>query len=298
MGMDTGIDTGTDTGAETGTGMMDSGGDTLVADTGPDVVTTEEGGTDAGPDGDAGCTAPNAQAVAWPARLSQAVCQHFASCCFPANPGMFNLAQCEADNAGYGWENSVPTSQSEFNTCNAMGAPSITIDPSQAINCLNAISSLPCAVVSAAQYGGVTAACNQGVLSGTVPIGQGGCTSAFQCVPGAYCDTRVDGGVCSALVGAGQSCTQAPVDQACSYLGLGPQAYYCNTITDAGSAGYGTCQPRKMDTASCIDSQFTTYDQACQSLLCNNTGSCGGSVQLPATFICTQYTLDAGADGG
>lgn len=279
-----------------GTDATSEGGVGVTPDANPDVLdsgsSTGTGDADAQPQGEAG---PPPTLVDFPHVQATAYCKRAATCC-ALDAGTFNIAQCVADNLGYGFNNTSPADPS------IVDGGHLVYDPTSAATCLQGIQNLNCSANTETVFTSLTKTCFA-VLHGTIPIGQGPCRSPFECAPGAYCATTADGGTaCAALVSPGGSCDPSAGDTACSYLGSGTPAYYCNQI-NPGDGG-PTCQPLRSDGTPCGDSTSGYSDSlACQSLTCGDDYKCGSSVTFVNGSYCSYYTvLDAGAqdagDGG
>jgi hypothetical protein len=284
---------------------------------GPDGTTTPDGPVvttpEAGPDVlDSGSSPGTGDADAQPATeagapptlfdfphvQATALCNRYKTCCM-LDAGVFNFTQCVADNLGYGFNSTFSSDPS------VVDGGHVVYDSTSAASCVQGIQNLTCTGNTKAAYGALTKTCFA-VLHGTLPIGQGPCRSSWECASGAYCAATTDGGTaCAALVGPGGSCSSSTndlSDTACSYLGTGTPAYYCNLI-NPGDAG-PTCQPLLADGTSCASSDLSYSDPlACQSSTCGDNFKCGSSVTLVNGTFCSYYqVLDAGAqdagDGG
>jgi hypothetical protein len=283
------VTVGTDATSEGSVGTPEAGPDVLDSGTGPGT-----GDADAQPKVEAG---PPPTLVDFPHVQATALCNRYATCC-ALDAGAFNVTQCVADNLGFGFNNTSPADPS------IVDGGHLVYDPTSAATCLAGIQSLSCAAMgnTTAEYSALTKSCFA-VLHGTLPIGQGPCRSAWECVPGSYCATSADGGTaCAALVDAGGKCDPNVGDPACSYLGSGSPAYFCDQINN-GDAG-PTCQPLLADGKSCVNSTTQFSDTlACQSLICGDDNNCGSKLTLVNGSFCVYYqVLDAGApdagDGG
>jgi hypothetical protein len=256
------------------TGVATDGGSESAAD-----VTT---GEDAGGDADADVLLIPPGLLDWPGKVAGAYCRGLGKCCPGAST--FNEALCASQNEVNGWEYSLPDRLAVYD------AGHLNYDDDAANACLAALQNLPCGTETPAQYAAITNACF-GVLSGRLPIGESGCTSSWECVNAAFCDRTIDGGVCSALVGQGQSCRS---DEMCNYVGSAKPPLFCNVI-DAPDAGGGTCKPLLANGAACQDTNGYYYDQSCASQLCGNDGQCGTNVTIPSQTFCNAYARqDAG----
>jgi len=226
--------------------------------------------------------------LAYPRNQATAYCQRLATCC-GADAGNFNEAKCVTDNLLGGWEFSLPS------PLDVLDAGHIALDPDASAACINLIGNFSCPTSSAANYGAITTAC-YGALRGTIPIGKGPCSSAFECAPGSYCAT-VDAGdagtQCEALLAVGQPCGAALHDTACSYLGSGSApANFCDRfgIREAGV----TCQPGIANGSLCTTDYVHYDDESCRSLMCGDDWNCGTTLTQPTSFQCAPYKKDGG----
>lgn len=264
------------------------------ADTGTDSgITPDSGPIDSGQQDSSSGDAADAghPALDFATAEATAICNLWQPCCPVTDAGAYSLSGCIASFQGYGWEANLPYNQ------NALVRPHITVDQAKATACLAAINStnIPCGHQTAAGYSAVTAAC-EGVLQGSIPIGQTGCISSFECAPGAYCDTATAGGTCTALSPVGGPCYTVintpynPIpDEMCSYLGSSSNGHYCDIIDPPDSSTYATCQPLLANGATCQTfttpgtSGFYYDDQACPAAgaLCGDPGTCGTTASFP-----------------
>jgi hypothetical protein len=241
-----------------------------------------------------------------------AYCTRELGCCPGMDAGGYDLAGCQNLLAGLGWEGTLPQNYQVFNR------PFVVMDQARAAGCLAAIAALPCGTQTPAQFAAVTSAC-EFVFTGTIPVGQSGCISSFECAPsaaidaggGAYCNKPADAGVgvCTALATAGQPCDTAinsadPTipDYMCSYLASSNTGLYCDLIDPAGSPNYATCQPLlAAPMAPCTNATSMYFDdQACGAAsggpLCGDNG-CGTSASYPYVGFCNTFIRDAGGGG-
>jgi len=250
--------------------------------------------------------------LAYPSQHAKALCEGIGKCCPQYDAGAFDLAACEAASLTSGWDNTTLP-----NTISIYDAGHLAFNAMQAKVCVTALQGFTCTgsgQYTAAQYAAITNAC-LGVLSGTIPIGTGGCTSSWECTSGAWCNLAADGGteyapdagdaapgthtgVCTALLANGSPCT---IDEMCSYVGSQKPAAYCNLLgSDGGVSGSGTCHAAQADSAACGDPNQGVYfdDQACTSQLCGDDFTCGTPVTIPTpTNFCPGYPYpDGGAD--
>jgi hypothetical protein len=246
---------------------------------------------DADADADAGPNALEQYADA----NAQAFCQGQGKCC-PGDGGGFNVAACARDYYAGGWRYWLPSNPAAYTAGN------LTLNTSQANTCIAALQAFPCGgTVSASQFATIVSACN-GVLTGTIATGSGGCVSSFECANG-YCNLAMDGGggtgTCTALVGDGGACTSGPdsPDQMCAQAGnqAGNSRLWCNLTfsTDGG----GTCAPPLADTAACYNMNTSSWDDyGCASLMCGDNGCGGTTAAYPDPVFCSSY-IDGGGGG-
>jgi hypothetical protein len=224
---------------------------------------------------------------------AQAFCKGQAKCC-AGDGGGFNVAACAQAYYAGGWRSWLPANPSAYT------AGHLTLNASQAGTCLSSLQNFPCGTTTTAEFAALLNACN-GVLSGNIATGSGGCISSFECANG-YCNMAMDGGggtgICTVLVGDGGACTAGPdsPDQMCAQAGnqAGSGRLWCNlTFTDGG----GTCQPPLADTASCFNMTTSSWDDyGCASLLCGDNGCGGTTTAYPDPVFCSSY-ID-GSGGG
>jgi hypothetical protein len=276
------ISTMTDSSAPTDSSTSPIDSSTAPTDSASDVA-------DSGSAGDSADAADAGNPVlAFAMAEATAICEHFQPCCpaLPADAGMaYSLTDCIASYRGYGWEGNLPYDQ------NALIRGKLTVNEIQAAECLAAINStnLPCPQQTAAGWSAVTNAC-EGVLQGVIGIGQTGCVSSFECVPGSYCNPAVPG-TCTALATQGQPCNTVintpdePIpDEMCSYLGSSSNGMFCDLIDPSTSPKYATCQPLLAAGATCVNATTQWYDdQACPAsgALCGDNNECGGTASYP-----------------
>jgi hypothetical protein len=238
----------------------------------------------------------NYPGITFATQQATALCTTWLNCC--ASGVNYNLQGCIDDNVIFGWEGTLPLETSVYTRGN------ITVNETKASQCITALQAFPCAPQTAAQWSTITQACEL-VIEGTIPIGQSGCISSFECVPGAYCDPLANGGTCTALQTQGQPCdtiinsTENPLpDQMCSYLGSSQGGLFCDLIDFGADAA--TCQPLLATGANCINPTTGYYDdQACQTsaALCGDNSECGGTASYPYAAFCSFWTSDAGGGG-
>jgi hypothetical protein len=334
---DVGTDTGRDTGIDTGADARDSGvdstvdgsdaardGDASPVDSGRDgdaaTVDADAGNADArdGSDAsdasdassdvldasDAADVQPDAPSAiqTYIQQYGQAFCGGFLRCCdvFDAgafDAGGFDIGRCAADNvlAG-GWRNTLPTLAASIGSAPTAGH--LLFNGDAGAGCLTQLQNFACTTgtVAPAAFQALLTACN-GVFTGTIPNGVGGCASSFECLNG-YCAYPTDGGAigtCTAFVGDGGTCTgNAPentVDEMCSQAGKIP-SLWCTLPQDP--EGGATCAPPLPDNAPCFFNN-TWDDYSCSSLICGDN-NCGTSVATlyPSQQFCQKY----GPDGG
>jgi hypothetical protein len=290
--------------------------DVIVNETGPEAeagtVDASDGG-DSAPEAEAGPAAGEVFAYA----EANAICAAWKSCCATQDPGAgtFNTNDCVGNLVTYGWEGNLAADQSIYSHGN------VTVDQAKASACLTAIAGFQCPQQTGAGWATITDACRL-VITGTIPIGQTGCNSSFECATGGYCDyTAGTGGTCKALATAGQACNTvasagsavdggAPTpplpDEMCSYLASGQPAMYCDLIDPPGSANYQTCQPVLAAGGLCYNT--TAFggagyydDQACPTAtpLCGDDSLCGDTASYPnIAGSCAFYAItDAGGGG-
>jgi hypothetical protein len=265
-------------------------------DTGSSMEAGEAGDGGGGDAGD-GSSVPEgsvvtAQLLAFPGTVATAYCQRLETCC-GADAGNFNMAGCVSDNVQGGWELSLPF------PLDVLDAGHVALDPTASADCIAKIGNFACPTSDAGAYGAITTACFK-ALQGTIPIGQGPCTSPFECASGSYC-TTVDAGdsgpgtACEPLLTVGQPCGNTLHDTACSDHGSGANpANFCDRlgIREAGV----TCQPEIANGSLCT-TDFVHYDdESCQSLLCGDDWNCGTTLTQPSTFQCGAYQVTP--DGG
>lgn len=299
-------DSGNDvTGDVTEDVTMETGG----GDTGPDAPGDVNMTMDAGDASDSPIFKPDVEAGEAGPPLSylfaqaeaRALCIAWFNCCPGGfDSGAYSLDNCVLNLATYGWEGTLPQNLNVYNR------PYVTVDQTKATACLNAIQAFPCGTQTAAQWATITQACEL-VLTGTIPVGQSGCVSSWECAPNSYCDPTNDGGTCTALATQGQPCNTVinagspPLnpepDQMCSYLGSQQPALFCDMINNSFDAA--TCQPLLATGAPCINAAGTYYDdQACpvNGPSCGTANTCGSPQSAPY-FFCGLYPADAGGGG-
>jgi hypothetical protein len=233
---------------------------------------------------------------------AKAECSRWLNCC-PSGPdaGAYDLQRCIHDITTFGWEGMLPRDTSVYSR------GYITVDQSKATSCISALDSFPCGTQTPAQWGAITSACEL-VIQGTIPSNSPGCISSFECAPGNYCDSTVNGGLCTPLAKQGEPCNTKIVtgpnlvpplpDEMCSYLSSGRPPLFCDLINNAPDAA--TCQPLLANGASCSNAASMYYDdQACTPpALCGDNLQCGGTTTYPYADFCSFYAIqDAGGPG-
>lgn len=224
----------------------------------------------------------------YPGQHALALCQGLFNCC-PQDAGSLDGGACQAAFSVGGWDNTtLPLDLTIFD------AGKMYFNPSQASLCIAALQAAPCGAsgqLTATQYATITNRC-LGVLSGAISIGLGGCTSSWECAPGAWCNMSEDGGagtgVCDALVAVGGACT---LDEMCSSVGTQQPETFCNLVgTDGGVESTGTCQAVLANGVQCGDLNSGFFDdQACAARLCGDPFTCGTPVTIPSAGFCAAY---------
>lgn len=279
-------------------------------DSGPDVTTdvandvkadAKDGGQDVLVDSpaDSPSDAPSdgpGPGLSYAISEATAICQNWFKCC-PQNVN-YNLNACIGGLLGYGWESNLPSNTSVYSR------GKVDFDPDAGAACVAAINQFTC-TQTATYWASVTSAC-QHVFKGTVPSGQGGCVSSFECAPNSFCDPSVDGGLCTSVRAKGQPCNDilkgySVADEECSYLGSTQSGMFCDIIdNDGGYGAPGTCQQSLPNGSNCWNQGTIDYsDLSCTSLLCGtSTGTCGTTATYPVIAgTCDFYAIkDAGTD--
>jgi hypothetical protein len=246
-------------------------------------------------DGGADASGPNA-IQQYATSYGQAFCSGQGKCC-PGYPAAFDQADCAAAWTTLGWEFTLPANPAVYT------AGHLNYNATQGALCLAALQNFACTTggtVTAAQYGAVTTAC-LGVLTGTIPVGSGGCISSFECANG-YCELPSDGGTgtCMPLVDSGGTCSPGndSPDEMCSQAGSYQPMLWCNQL--AGGAT-GTCAAPLANGATCYDPTVSASyfdDYGCSSLLCGDDALCGdpATYPTPPPGFCENWLTDAGGD--
>jgi hypothetical protein len=223
---------------------------------------------------------------AYQTQYAEAFCYGVGNCCPGYDAGGFDITSCVNDNRGNGYDNTIP--QDTATECRG----NVIFNPDAGVACLAALRAFPCAAAQAIPSQFTASASAQiidaclGVFSGTIPIDAGGCTSSWECVEGAYCNTLDGGTICSPLVAVGGPCTS---DDMCRSFATGQPANFCNG--DLVDAGVGTCQPQQANGTSCQDPSQDSYDWSCTALLCGDDGLCGSNATIN---FCLAFPGDAG----
>jgi hypothetical protein len=256
--------------------------------------------TDAGPDADA-APVDLAALYAFPNAVNTANCKQLASCCAKDDAGPFDIAVCASSFASNGGVEFV-------NLANVHGGH-ITLNETAAAACIADQAAFSCGTYTSAEQEKASTDCTA-AMTGKLDIGQGPCTSAWDCAPPAYCAgaggafsvTYVGGnaiadsgvtGVCTAMRAVGQSCTDIFFYSDCTLQGNGSPANFCNPV-DGGAV----CTAAFATGTSC-----SFYTQ-CASQICDypNTADCQTSTLFddPAPGQnCMSYPFPADAgDGG
>ena len=224
-------------------------------------------------------------------QYAQAFCQATLHCCDNFDAGAYDLNACQAANQTVGWENTLPPQNSIFTRGN------LAFDQEAGAGCLAALGTVPCTALTATENSSIINACAS-VIHGTIPVGSFGCGSSWECAPGAFCDSTMDGGLCTALVAQGAACgNKAPNDEMCAYLSTHTPSLYCDFINHPDGGG-ATCVPTQADPAGCVDPNGFSYDFSCTSELCGDNNTCGSSqtnFNTGTTGQCATYLItDAG----
>jgi len=281
--------------------LPDGGGRDATADVQADVSTDATGDApeidsgDAAPDGDAGpdglaeadAGPPMAPPADWSLQEATALCEGVLNCCPGGlDAGAYNLAQCEQVFLNVGWvTRTVPYDPNTYTRGN------VAFDPAAGAACLAAMRNFPCGAQTAAYYKSTSDSC-YAALYGLIPANKPGCESSWECTPGNFCDTTVDGGLCSPLVPQGHPCNaNAPRNEMCSYLGSDNTGLYCTYAEQPDAA---TCQPLLSNGTGCSLSNT----QECTSQICGADTKCGDNLSAPVPAFCAHYAIQDAGGGG
>jgi len=208
-----------------------------------------------------------------------ATCVRYKECCRPGGDGGFDLAKCQTDFGGDGWDQSLH----DITKAGGPDAASLTFDPATATDCLTAIRNMTCANTPAAEFKNAWVKCYQAV-HGTVAVNSP-CVATVQCVSTAYCEA--DGGTCQPLKAANADCEQVdPSSAQCSYRGAG--STQCLDQGSGPKCGNGLA-----------NGGLCNYDWDCQSGGCTATDDAGSSFACGSVVnflfgICELYDTDGG----
>ena len=199
-------------------------------------------------------------------------CTKFLGCC-PGGVANYNVDKCK--NETLGWLRALEGYTS-------FDGGRVDFDVAAGAACIAAINALPCGTQTAADWSRITDACYN-VTKGRRTAGDR-CKASAECLPNLFCDSTVDGGACTPVVGQGQRCnTKAPRDEMCA--GRSKPTLFCDVVNNLDDAG--TCQPLLANGASCVrNSPYFFTDIGCQAGLCGDNSLCGGSASYPYTGFC------------
>lgn len=283
-----------------GVGVVSGG---IIACSSDDTVVTTDGGADTGPDvqtdtqtpppppppGDAGKDVIVVEASTLADFLTQnaaATCIRYKECCAGVTDAGFDLARCNTDFSGTGWDQSITA----VNATGVTDGGRIAFDPAAATDCLTGVRNMTCKNTTAAEFRGVWEKCFAAV-NGTSPV-NGPCRNDVECVKTAYCDTSVDGGACRALLGSGAACKPGDppfLGSQCSYRGTGTVG--CEPQGDASA-----CGPALANGSTC-NYDFDCVSGACSPVFDDAGNVTNGACSNKADFlygICDFYAADAG----
>jgi hypothetical protein len=234
----------------------------------------------------------------FPTAVNTAYCQRLEFCCLGADAGTAAtafVASCVQQESEYGGIVNV-------NLANIRGGH-IKLDPTAAAKCLSDIASISCGTYTSAEETAILDDCSAAMV-GQIDLGKGGCTSAWDCAPTAYCAGLAgpldpiyadDGGLvsdggtgtCTSLHPVTTSCQDVNFYTDCSYLGNGSPGNFCNP-NDAGTGG--TCvadYPTGSAGAGCL------YNQQCATQICDFGVGCEETGTFsdpgPESVICASY---------
>ena len=200
------VDVGPDATVDTGQDVAVDSAPDVVVDTGADAV------VDSGINlGDVGVF--DGSVVQYAPQVAAAICDRIAECCGTAgDAATFEWNKCMNFYLPFGFAGSNEGAA-------LVDGGSVTVNPSQAQQCLSGIQAIDCTanVITSALAVQLYQTCF-GAFTGTLPLAAP-CQTTVQCAPGGYCgpqDAGADGavGTCQALEGAGGPCAQ-----------LGPTSY-------------------------------------------------------------------------
>lgn len=262
-------------------GGKESGGPDVQTDTTPPPDTSVPDASDAS-DAFVEASYDGAVITQFAKDMLTTMCARYSTCCF-TDAATFDEAACEAL-VSDGWEGANHELRPDI-----IGTGHLAIDGVAATSCLAGLKTFSCPSITATEYNNITQNCF-GAIYGTIPIGQGGCTEAAECVKGAYCAPSTDGGLgtCAAIPAQGAPCTTinnvvVNGNYVCAYRGHVNETLYCDR------AGTAKCQTPLSNGTAC------NFNFDCSSGLCGDTNKCGDPLTITdPQFICPLFKKDGG----
>jgi hypothetical protein len=282
---DTTLEASGDSGVEADTGTAQDATSDLDAppgldsspgiDSSPGVDSSQLDAADAG----SGDTGASTCAVSVPdsasgllGAITTVVCNRWQVGC-GLNGSQFNAALCQEVYGTSGFQNVGAAAA-------FLDGGRIGYDPTAACQCLELNTGLAPGLIAQSYLIMLQTTCLSAYV-GTSPIGDGGCVSSYECVPGGFCNDPADGGLgtCMALVPEGGQCANSDM---CNYVATGVRELYCNSAL--------ACGPTLEAGSEC------TGDLQCSSNSCIGA-TCQGGYNFASPALCGDFTVSPG-DGG